>query len=97
VEPIVAAGDLDLLGSPALRQEIAERLEAGQHDVVVDLSSCRFVDSVGLSLLLTTRERCLALGGSFRVIGVREEIRSLFETVGVDQLLTGDEGAAPPA
>jgi anti-anti-sigma factor len=88
VEPIVVDGDLDLLGAPAVREEIAARIDKGEVDLVVDLSTCTFVDSVGLSLLLTTRERCVASGGSFRVLGLTDNVRALLETVGVLEILT---------
>ena len=86
-EPLYVGGDLDLFGAPALRSAIAERLEAGMTTIVLDLSDCGFIDSVGLSLLLTSRERCVSAGGSFTVIGAGEAAMRLFETVGVKDLL----------
>lgn len=88
VEPIAVDGDLDLFGAPALRTTIVERLEAGETWVVVDLSRCAFIDSVGLSLLLTTRERCRAAGGGLTVVGADDAALRLFDTVGVRELLT---------
>ena len=85
--PLFVDGDLDLFGAPTLRAAIAERLEAGATTIVVDLSACGFIDSVGLSLLLTTRERCRAAGGGLSVIGAGENALRLFETVGVRELL----------
>lgn len=92
VDPIVVDGDLDLLGAPAVRDAIAARLERGEHHLVVDLSDCGFLDSVGLSLLLTTRERCIAEGGSVRLIGVSDDVRELLRTVGVLELLVEEGG-----
>ena len=86
-EPVYVDGDLDLFGAPAVRAAIAERLEAGITTIAIDLSDCGFIDSVGLSLLLTSRERCVAAGGSFQVIGAGESALRLFETVGVKDLL----------
>lgn len=88
--PLFVDGDLDLFGAPALRAAIAERLEAGVTTIVVDLSNCGFIDSVGLSLLLTTRERCRAAGGGLSVIGAGESALRLFETVGVKELLVSE-------
>lgn len=87
VAHVAAGGDLDLVGSPALRTAIAEQLEAGARSIVVDLSGCEFIDSVGLSLLLITRERCTALGGGLEVVGAGDSVLSLFETVGIRDLL----------
>lgn len=86
-DPIHVEGDLDLFGAPAVRTAIGERLGAGVPAIVLDLSDCSFIDSVGLSLLLTTRERCVSAGGSFSVIGAGEAALRLFETVGVKDLL----------
>lgn len=88
IEPLFVDGDLDLFGAPALRTAIVERLEGGDRWVVVDLSRCGFIDSVGLSLLLTTRERCKAAGGGLVVVGAADAALRLFDTVGVRQLLT---------
>lgn len=85
--PLRFEGDLDVFGADALKQRIDERLAIGRHSVEVDLGSCSFIDSAGLSLLLTTRERCRAAGGVFRVVGASPDIVRLFETVGVDELL----------
>jgi anti-sigma B factor antagonist len=85
--PVVAEGDLDLMTAPTVRAAIASRIEAGEGSIVVDLARCTFIDSVGLSLLLTTRERCRAAGGDLRVIGAADPILRLFETVGVRELL----------
>jgi anti-sigma B factor antagonist len=85
--PLFVDGDLDLFGAPSLRAAVVERLEAGASVIVVDLSACTFIDSVGLSLLLTTRERCRATGGALRVVGAQETTLRLFETAGVKDLL----------
>lgn len=85
--PVIVDGDLDLFGAASLRSTIAERLAGGQRRLHLDISRCGFIDSVGLSLLLTTRERCCAAGGGLVVSGADESALRLFDTVGVRSLL----------
>lgn len=85
--------DLDLKLASNLRLELLAHIERGQRDLVVDLRDCEFVDSTGLSLLLTTRARCVEEGGSFRVVNLAGNVERLLDIAGVRELLTGD-GAA---
>jgi anti-anti-sigma factor len=87
-EVVEVSGALDLEGASKLRPEVAARLESGRYDLVFDLTDCDFVDSVGMSLLLTTRTRCLEQGGSLRVANLQPFVRTTFTHAGVLTLLT---------
>jgi anti-sigma B factor antagonist len=80
---LVVDGELDLRGAAALRARVADELAAGVTHLVVDLGRCPFVDSVGISLLLTTRARVAAMGGTFGLVGVSERVRSTLAVTGV--------------
>jgi anti-anti-sigma factor len=86
-------GDLDLDGATALRATLLAGMDRGDVDVVVDLANCTFLDSVGLSLLLTTRARCVDAGGRLRVVNPRDQPARALELAGVLDLLT--DGRAP--
>ena len=90
--PAVVAfdGDLDLETAPQLRQQLLELLDRGRVDLVVDLAGCSFLDSAGLSLLLSTARRCEELGGSLRVVNATGAVDQLLGYAGVrDQLTEG--------
>ena len=90
--PAVVAfdGDLDLETAPQLRQQLLELLDRGRSDLVVDLAGCSFLDSAGLSLLLSTARRCEELGGSLRVVNATGAVDQLLGYAGVrDQLTEG--------
>ena len=89
--PAVVAfdGDLDLATAPQLRQQLLELVEHGRVDLVVDLAGCRFLDSAGLSLLLSTARRCEELGGSLRVVNATGSVDQLLGYAGVRDQLTG--------
>lgn len=82
--------DLDLEGAARARGDIANLLDGGVLRLTVDLQRCGFIDSVGISLLLTTRERLLSSGGSIVVTNADGLTRRTLETTGVYDILTKD-------
>lgn len=92
LDTIRVTDDLDLALAPLLREQIVARTEAGATHVVVDLSGCGFLDSTGLSLLLTTHLRLAASGGALRVVGAGGQVLSVLEMSGVSDLLVDAAG-----
>jgi anti-sigma B factor antagonist len=85
---IVIEEDLDLEGAARMRGHFANLLDGGVNHLTVDLAACSFIDSVGISLLLTTRERLRQSHGSIVVINANGATRRTLETTGVYELLT---------
>ena len=89
------AGELDLVTSPTLREELA-RHHARGHRVVLDLADVEFVDSTGLVLLMeSAREGGGAEGWN---VALRRNISSpvarLFEVTKTEQLFAWVDGPA---
>jgi anti-anti-sigma factor len=80
-------GALDLDGASRLRPVLSEILDDGHDSLVLDLEDCDFVDSVGISLMLTSRSRCLELGGSLRVRNLQPFVRTTLLHAGLLDLL----------
>ncbi len=80
--------DLDLEGAARIRGDIANLLDSGVVHLTFDLEGCAFIDSVGISLLLTTRERLLPSGGSIVVTNAHGMTKRTLETTGVYDVLT---------
>lgn len=89
-ETLIVEDDLDLEGSAALRGTLADLLTDEVTDVTIDLSACSFIDSVGISLLLTTLQSLERAGGRLRAIGVKGRVRSTLAVSGVLELLVRD-------
>ena len=79
--------DLDLEGVGVAREAIAAALESGATVVVVDLAGCAFVDSVGVSLLLTTWGRLQDQGGRLVIANAGERVRTTLQVAGVLDVL----------
>ncbi|MDP1820778.1 MAG: STAS domain-containing protein [Acidimicrobiales bacterium] len=88
---IVVVEDLDLGFAPTLRDRILVHTEAGASRVVLDLSGCEFLDSAGVSLLLTTRMRLGSVGGELRIIGAHGQVAKALQISGVSEVLLGSD------
>ena len=85
---IAVHDELDLEGAARVRGELTNLLENGVVHLTVDLACCTFIDSVGISLLLTTRERLQDSGGSLVVTNASEATERALRTTGVYDVLT---------
>ena len=74
--------DLDLSTAPALRKVLVDHLDAGGRRITLDLSGCGFMDSTGLSLLVTTQHRLAEVGGGLHLEGLSAPVRSALEIAG---------------
>jgi anti-anti-sigma factor len=84
---IVLERDLDLELASSLRDEILAHTEAGVRSVAIDVSAVRFIDSAGVSLLLTSQLRLEALGGTLRVVGANGQVAQMLARNGLSEVL----------
>lgn len=85
---VTIVDELDLEGAARVRGDFARLLDGGVSHLTVDLASCTFIDSVGISLLLTTRERLAQSGGTIVVTNATGPTRRTLETTGVYDILS---------
>ncbi|MER5952023.1 STAS domain-containing protein [Streptomyces sp. NPDC001904] len=63
-----ASGEMDLVTSPALRQQVHDAVADGRHSVVLDLSEVFFCDSSGVGVLIAARRLMRSCQGRLRLI-----------------------------
>jgi anti-anti-sigma factor len=80
-------GDLDLEQAPALRERLVSAIDDGARRVVVDLGGCPFLDSTGISLLVTTRLRLEAEGGDLHLANLSPVVASVIELAGLTEMV----------
>ena len=85
---ITIVDELDLEGAARVRGDFASLLDSGVSHLTVDMAACTFIDSVGISLLLTTRERLAQAGGTVVVTNANGATRRTLETTGVYNILS---------
>lgn len=62
-----------------LKARIAEALDDGYKNIIVDLTECDFVDSSFLGVLVSSLKKVVKLGGDLKLIGFRPAVKSMFE------------------
>ncbi|WP_370158774.1 STAS domain-containing protein [Limimaricola soesokkakensis] len=81
----VGESRLDASQAPALKDALVQRVEAGQHQLVLDLSQTAFMDSSGLGALVSCLKR-LGPRGNMAVVGVSGAVQRLFTLTRMDRV-----------
>jgi anti-sigma B factor antagonist len=88
VVAVAVTGYLDFDAAPALKHNLVDCIEAGSSHVVVDLAEAGFIDSTAIGVLVGALKRLEESGGSLVVVCTNENVRSIFELVGLDEVIS---------
>jgi anti-anti-sigma factor len=84
---VAIAGEITFSNVNGLGRELADALRAGARNLVIDLSEVAFIDSSGLSTLLTASAQARERGGAVALVHGAEP-PSIFRFRGVERLLS---------
>jgi anti-sigma B factor antagonist len=76
-------GELDLASAPKLKWALADLLEAGCTQLVIDLSLVTFIDSTALGVLVGA-QRSLGPGVRMGIACTHPDVLNIFELTGLD-------------
>ncbi len=79
-------GEIDLHISPRVAVSLAQISQKKPDRVVVDLSRVVYIDSSGLAVLIEGMQNAEDYGGKFALVGLQENVRSIFEIARLDQV-----------
>jgi anti-sigma B factor antagonist len=85
---LYVSGELDATTSPRLREELVSLIDGGVAALDLDLSELGFVDSVGLSVLVSAHHRARSEGVPYRLVNVAAGCRRILEITRLDAILT---------
>jgi anti-sigma B factor antagonist len=80
---ISVEGELDLSTAPRLKWMLIDSLQAGQSQLVVDLSQTSFMDSTALGVLVAVN-RSLDADAALAIVCPRAAVLRIFELSGMD-------------
>ncbi len=83
---VAVADDLDFELAGSVRDELLGHVNDGVQTVTVDLSACEFIDSAGISLLISTHLRLAASGGGIVVTGVGGHVARALDVAGATSI-----------
>jgi len=85
---VKVTGEVDMSHEEELRTELSAAVEGGANGIVVDLTSCEFIDSSAIRALLVSREENNPeQGESLAVAAASDQILRILSVMGLDQVL----------
>lgn len=88
---VAPAGDVDLIGSPTLRQELKRvqgSTSANSPLVVVDLSAVPYMDSSGVATLVEAMQTARRTKTRLVLCGLTDRVRSIFQIAKLETVFT---------
>jgi anti-anti-sigma factor len=82
---VAVRGDVDVASVGEVQRVLDELRLEGWRDVVVDLREVAFMDSTGLSLLLTADRDARRDGWDFSIVDGSQPVARLFELTGLSE------------
>jgi anti-sigma B factor antagonist len=80
---ISLSGELDVAGAPLVQQHLLDAAQSGVRHVTCDLEYLTYLDSVGISVLMTTRKRLKATGRELVLRCPSDRVLKVLEVSGV--------------
>jgi len=78
---------LDTNVAPSLKSELVLISGKGEKNIILDLSSCRYCDSSGLSAILVANRLCKNANGTFVLTGLNDAVDRLITISQLDTVL----------
>jgi anti-sigma B factor antagonist len=95
---LIGSGELDIATVATLRERLDAAVDAGVSRLVIDLSDVRFLDSVALAVIVTTKRRLAGEGRLVVVVDRSSYVMLVFECSGLPGIIemadTRDEAVA---
>jgi anti-anti-sigma factor len=79
---------LDTNIAPSLKSELVLISGNGERNIILDLSSCRYCDSSGLSAILVANRLCKNANGTFVLTGLTDAVERLITISQLDTVLS---------
>ena len=84
---VTVQGQLVVTNRQEFKQMVLDAMEQGARTVVVDFTDASYIDSSGLGALVSLSRRLRDAGGDLRLVGLSDELRTLFELTRLDALV----------
>jgi anti-sigma B factor antagonist len=84
---VAVRGELDVLTAPFLWERLETLFPEQGGRLVLDLAGVRFVDSMGIGVIVRAQSRLRQSGGELVVRSPQDQARKVFETTGLDKTI----------
>ena len=85
---LAPAGDLDANSSMEMDDKIQDAIDNGIYKIHVDCAELEYISSAGLGVFISFMDELSANKGRFVFSGMSENVRKVFQLLGLEQLMT---------
>ncbi len=87
--PITITPDKDIVGKAThdLKKEFSELIKKGQLNIQLDLAQVTMIDSLGIGVLVATRNSIRQADGEFSIINLSSDLTQLFSNMRIIEFL----------
>jgi anti-sigma B factor antagonist len=82
---INVSGEIHVQTAPRFAQRLSEAIDKGNTTIVLDLSAVEFIDSTGLSVLLSGLRQVVAAQGRMALVCANPTVLRLFQITSLDE------------
>jgi len=83
---IILSGKMNAITVAELKTLLKKSIEENSIRIVMDLDGVDFIDSSGLSSLITALKGCREKGGYLRLVNIQKQVRHVFELTMLDRV-----------
>ncbi|RNM14689.1 STAS domain-containing protein [Nocardioides pocheonensis] len=85
---VAVGGEIDVYTAPKLRDKITELVNAGHHQLLIDMEKVEFLDSTGLGVLVGGLKKVRAHDGSMELVCSQDRLLKIFRITGLAKVFT---------
>jgi anti-anti-sigma factor len=85
---LALSGRLDSVTQSKLADSLAEVFTSNPGNLVFNFSALDYISSAGLRVLLTAQKKVNASGNTMKIIGVKPDVKEIFEMTGFAGIMT---------
>lgn len=78
-------GDVDMSGSPVLRESLKRVIDTRPRRIVVDLADVDYMDSSGVATLVEAMKKVKEMGSRLLICNMKQRVRAIFEIARLDK------------
>ncbi len=80
-------GEIDVSQAPKLRQTLIKLFEEGTKNLLINMRKVIYIDSAGLSVLISAHRRANEAGGEFALCNLQQPVRQVCRITGIDKVI----------
>ena len=85
VTVFVLEGRIDTEGAVEMDQTLQAAVSQGQHKMVLDMASVRYISSAGLRTLADVLTKNKQAGGDLKLVALNQKVVRVFQIIGFDK------------